>query len=981
MLRSIVRQLVCSPVPDKVQKLWDDHYRGHTEPPSSELLDATEESIVIHEHTFLVLDALDEYPVDTSPGRSTLLDTVRELLKISQKRLHLIVTSRREPDIRKVLQPMVRFVINVDQALEGDVEKLVNHALSHELIKRWGAELTSLATHKLLHSEERYVYLKEHVFVKTKHVNRRFRWTDLQIKRLRVCATADDFRDALNTLPKSLEETYHQALETIPDVHRERMRRVLIWLTSSLRELTSSEVAAVIAFPFVEDVLRICTSVLITVIDGDTRETIKLAHFTVKEFLIVQESFEVGLHWYQFSAQLANCCITAQALDSVFGLPPAGSRSLLGYASQFWPAHARHLNASPGCADSNEVQSRIDSLFGGENRKHFLGWFKEQFPSEKNTGQPLKPLYYASLLGLKRSVAQFWKNCSQLDQRKGFYGNALEAAACMGHAEVVVWLTDRIENPPSHFDLPRIARHLHTNVSPTLRALFRKGPKPYISTEVVYALVANSMGEAILKILLEENMAFILLTEELVCAAAHNKWNRKIVEFLVRNRTREFPVSLRALLTVAGTSHSALQFLVDSRKGDIVFKEQDYLELAREKSAYTIQNLVNHGVAIPVTTKLIQMLAVSPSGSQILKFLLDTQTIENPLTKLNVLTVAKGFNLETFESLLEHRWEDNVLTEELISALASNCYLDPPVRTKIPEREIRAGGLVHFSYRPTLKRSSVHSASKALIALMDGKEQEIRLDGDIMVLVTENFTNEVMLRVLNRLVGRYTYQSIARLSAELRVACILEVHVFNIVLLHDTTRFLAHLEALKEVWKLLLMIALDTTYSIDGYQSDPEPSADAAAPIGAGRAADALGVSCLPEAIQPLQYSSVEYDEPCIIHVQQGRRVSRALELKINRTFDYENKAEDDTKIESKSESESDDEDGRGEAMAAFGDMLLEAPRTLRRSSVSAGSSTRPGHPTRQTLSEGERRLMCKYAENQPTAEWKEIGCKFLSES
>jgi hypothetical protein len=157
MLRSVLRQLVCSPLPDKVQKLWDDHHRGHTEPPSSELLDATEDIVVAHENVFLVLDALDEYPEDASPGRSTLLDTLKKLLTISQERLHLVVTSRREPDIRKVLQPMARFSINVDQALESDVEKFVDHALSHDLIKRWGAELISLATQKLLHSGERYV--------------------------------------------------------------------------------------------------------------------------------------------------------------------------------------------------------------------------------------------------------------------------------------------------------------------------------------------------------------------------------------------------------------------------------------------------------------------------------------------------------------------------------------------------------------------------------------------------------------------------------------------------------------------------------------------------------------------------------------------------------------------------------------------------------------------------------------------------------
>lgn len=76
-------------------------------------------------------------------------------------------------------------------------------------------------------------------------------------------------------------------------------------------------------------------------------------------------------------------------------------------------------------------------------------------------------LYLAS----KRSVAQLWHSCSQLDQHEGFYGNALDAAACMGHADVVMWLTDHIDNPPNYFDLPHIVRYLRRNMAQTLRAL------------------------------------------------------------------------------------------------------------------------------------------------------------------------------------------------------------------------------------------------------------------------------------------------------------------------------------------------------------------------------------------------------------------------------------------------------------------------------------------------------------------------------
>jgi hypothetical protein len=46
---------------------------------------------------------------------------------------------------------------------------------------------------------------------------------------------------------------------------------------------------------------------------------------------------------------------------------------------------------------------------------------------------------------------------------------------------------------------------------------------------------------------------------------------------------------------------------------------------------------------------------------------------------------------------------------------------------------------------------------------------------------------------------------------------------------------------------------------------------------------------------------------------------------------------------------------------------------------ISAGSSTRSGGPSvRKTLSDDDRRRMCKYAEENPTAKQTEIGCKLF---
>lgn len=707
----------------------------------------------------------------------------------------------------------------------------------------------------------RKVYIsRRKISVISNSMSRRFRWTDLQIKRLRDCPTAKGFRNALDTIPKSLEETYHRALETIPDENREDVRRVLIWLTSSFRELTSSEVAAAIEFPFAEDVLKICKSVLVTVIDGGPQETIKLAHFTVKEFLIVQKGFEVGLKWYQFSARFANRCVTAQAAECIFGCPPAGSKNLIQYSRQFWLAHARHIPATTDFAECDEVQPSIDYLFDVENRKRLTDGLRGQFPDEvsflQDDSQPSQSLYYASLLGLKRSVAQVWKNCSQLRQREGFYGNALDAAACMGHVEVVMWLTDRIENPSGYFELSRISRYLRVNVSQTLHALLRKGPRPSISTEVVYALTINLMGEDILKILIEEDLASISITEELACTAAHNKWNRKIVEFLVRNRTHEFPVSLRALLTLAGTSQSALQFLIESRRGDIWFNERDYLELVQAKSAHNIEKLVSLGINIPITPELLGILAYSPSGSQILKLLLDTQTIAYPLTSVDVLTVANGFNLETFDSLLRHKWENNTLTEELVLALASNCYLVPPVRPTVPERENSTYKL-HRSYRPAIRRSSMQNSDKALISLINRSALTLDLTERIIVLISEHFAKEVILHLVNRAAGIRIFSTNATYN---RFSFLLRKHASDL----DVSPTI--LQALNDSYKAIPMSTLfvgEHIFRLDVATTSNKIETSTNTPT-----AVLLGLKSLPEALQGLNYSTSDYDGKSTIYVQ-----------------------------------------------------------------------------------------------------------------
>jgi len=688
-----------------------------------------------------------------------------------------------------------------------------------------------------------------------------------------------------------LEETYHQALGTIPHAYRRRVVKLLMWLTSSFRELTSSEVVAFVGFPSIEDVLNICTSVLITMVDMNDQKVIKLTHFTVKEFLRF-DSHEASPHyWFRIPARFAHEYIAAMSVVWTFDLegcdqwPLPDSESLLKYASQFWPAHARQNEDEETVCDDDAVQYMLIKLLEPDFRDHFLDWLETRskyLPFRSESDLSPQPLYYASLLGLKKSVIHFWEDCSQLDQPEGWYSNALNAAACMEHVEVVKWLIDHIDNPSDYINLSTVISSLCFNAAETLRALLRKGPKINLSVDILKSITGNKfVGMEVLDVLLEEDFASMSITEELVLAAVptydmlHSgelaaQWDHDLIGFLVKRFTPEFPVSLRALLTVA-TFSSSLQILISARKEDIHLDGRDFLSLAQEKSAYAIKELMVLGIVIPITTELINILAGSFYGSQMLKLLLETHTTECHLSRSQVIAIAKSFHLETFDSLLRHTWKDNTLDEDIVLALASNCHLCPPLHVA----KCYAMG-VEKEFRATLHRPTMHRKSKALMSLIDRADLGAGVADRVVALIAEHFTKEVMIHLVQRLARQAIIELDALPCDDQQSVSLLQARVADMHLCINITN------AIKESSNTMALRPLVTEEEDPpGIKPDNESVASAVASAelafemihwpeghGASDAALALGMVSLPSGLQRLKFSTAERGQLDVVHYQ-----------------------------------------------------------------------------------------------------------------
>ena len=105
-------------------------------------------------------------------------------------------------------------------------------------------------------------------------------------------------QQALNNIPNSLADLYADVLvNKIPKGYAQKARLMLMWLSYALRPLTLRELACVASLPDPQDVLRICTSYLVSLLCDDTSpqpdgepcnvedRVVQFDHFSVKEYL------------------------------------------------------------------------------------------------------------------------------------------------------------------------------------------------------------------------------------------------------------------------------------------------------------------------------------------------------------------------------------------------------------------------------------------------------------------------------------------------------------------------------------------------------------------------------------------------------------------------------------------------------------------------------------------------------------------------
>jgi hypothetical protein len=136
------------PCCDILSRLYSAHDRGEQQPSDRAMVECLREMLILLDAqgpTYIILDALDECPKTSTipPPREEVLELVDELVGLQLPNLHICVTSRPEPDIQAVLEPLTSCPVSLhnESGQQEDIAKYVASIVnSDRRTRRWRKE-------------------------------------------------------------------------------------------------------------------------------------------------------------------------------------------------------------------------------------------------------------------------------------------------------------------------------------------------------------------------------------------------------------------------------------------------------------------------------------------------------------------------------------------------------------------------------------------------------------------------------------------------------------------------------------------------------------------------------------------------------------------------------------------------------------------------------------------------------------------------
>ncbi|KAL9609258.1 MAG: hypothetical protein Q9167_005959 [Letrouitia subvulpina] len=397
----------------------------------------------------IFIDAVNECedPLD-------IIDSLKILMTESSRTpIRVFLTSINEREIEMSLEgvPNLHTETLRHQHVEGDMGLLINAKLqNHPRLKRQSKELQHEIAWTLIHGAQGM-----------------FRWVTCQLDFLSKLRTAGAIKEALGSLPPTLDETYRRLLlriETKEDRHLSR--EIMEILAFAMYPITLTALCDVLMIESgskslntdrqllnPKDILNICGSFLTY---ESTTDNVSLAHQSVRTYLTSPLQGEAT--FFQLShddshRSIALKCLTYLSLNEFESERMYSSVDdrldrfpFLHYAAHFWPLHVLRLNRVE--QDQELWETMKSFLLSTEaGRDNFRAWVQVLAPGSQFI-RDTPPLYYAASFGLTDIVRYLLDMGSDTEARGGHGGaTPVNIASLRGNAEVVQLLLDHGADP------------------------------------------------------------------------------------------------------------------------------------------------------------------------------------------------------------------------------------------------------------------------------------------------------------------------------------------------------------------------------------------------------------------------------------------------------------------------------------------------------------------------------------------------------
>jgi hypothetical protein len=311
----------------------------------------------------------------------------------------------------------------------------------------------------------------------------RFRWVQCQLDLLSRLRTPGQIRQALASLPPTLDQVYEQILDQIDYGDKLLARDILELLCFALGPLTLDAIRDYlqidpgsskldgsrkladpkdVSVTFLMSGAWLLTLIQILGICGSLlsyrpeTETVTLAHHSVKTCLV----FDVcgKAHYFRMNEKESQGCVALKCIHYLsmdeFATGPCSDLSalqerfkrhpFLEYAARCWAIHAQKLDS----LDEGLWASIKAFLFSADvGRGNYTSWIQMLIPESKNISKT-SPLYYAASFGLTHVVRYLLEAGASTEEPGGRFGaTPITIAAFRGHEDVVKLLFRHGANP------------------------------------------------------------------------------------------------------------------------------------------------------------------------------------------------------------------------------------------------------------------------------------------------------------------------------------------------------------------------------------------------------------------------------------------------------------------------------------------------------------------------------------------------------